>query len=74
MCESCEALTVNGVLCHEVGCPDAWMGEVRTCFECGCDFRAEERYQRCCWDCLRAEDHADDHVCDDDCRSYGCPR
>ncbi len=24
MCQSCEALTINGLYCHEHGCPDAW--------------------------------------------------
>ena len=44
-CNQCEALMINGVFCHETGCPntkaryDAESGEwikQRTCFECGC--------------------------------------
>jgi hypothetical protein len=44
-CDQCEALFINGVYCHETGCPnshsryDAESGEwirQRKCFECGC--------------------------------------
>jgi hypothetical protein len=47
-CESCEALSINGVWCHETGCPDAWMDDIRECLWCGSDFHPEERYQACC--------------------------
>ena len=50
-CNSCEALMINGVYCHETGCPDAWKSYTRECFECGFDFSPEERYQRVCQDC-----------------------
>ena len=50
MCNSCEALTINGVYCHEIGCPDAWQDEIRECLECGQDFKPETRYQTCCDD------------------------
>jgi hypothetical protein len=54
-CNQCAALVINGVFCHETGCPNSrktWMqddGEwVRflECFECGCDVREGE-----CCDC-----------------------
>jgi len=48
MCQSCEALTINGVLCHESGCPDAWENELRECPECGCEFEPNYREQRFC--------------------------
>jgi hypothetical protein len=48
MCQSCEVLRINGVLCHEQGCPDAWMDEIRQCYECGCDFTPESRNQILC--------------------------
>jgi hypothetical protein len=51
-------LSINGVACHEIGCPDAWKDETRECFECGCDFEPEQRYQQVC-DCVL-------DVCDDD--------
>lgn len=28
MCDSCEVLTINGVYCHELGCPEAWKDEI----------------------------------------------
>ncbi len=44
-CDRCEALMINGVFCHETGCPniharfdadsDTWVKQ-RKCFECGC--------------------------------------
>lgn len=47
MCNSCVAMTVNGVLCHEHGCPNAWKA-VRECAECGSPFVPENRFQECC--------------------------
>ena len=47
-CTSCEALMMNGVYCHETGCPDAWRDYVRECAECGCNFKPVERYERYC--------------------------
>jgi hypothetical protein len=43
-CDQCEALMINGVFCHETGCPNskktyrygAWI-RVIECFECGCE-------------------------------------
>lgn len=41
-CDQCEMLSINGVPCHERGCPNKdsrWDGEQwikqRVCFECG---------------------------------------
>lgn len=47
-CGSCDAVYINGVLCHESGCPDAWKDQVRECKFCGCDFIPEEPMQECC--------------------------
>lgn len=47
-CHSCELLRINGVVTHEIGCPDAWRDEVRECKNCGQKFLPEERYQECC--------------------------
>ncbi len=43
-CDQCEAATINGVFCHEQGCPNkgarydraegAWIKQ-RKCFDCG---------------------------------------
>lgn len=48
-CNQCEALMINGVFCHETGCPNTharyedgeWVRYVQ-CFECGCDVQAGE--------------------------------
>jgi len=50
MCDSCEAAMINGVLCHEHGCPDAWKDETRECEWCGKKFKPERRRQDCCCD------------------------
>ena len=47
MCDQCEAMMINGVLCHEHGCPDAWK-EIRECRECGREFKPESREDQFC--------------------------
>jgi hypothetical protein len=51
-CDECEILAINGVACHEHGCPhskDRWDGEQwiaqRRCFACGCTV---DRDDPCC--------------------------
>jgi hypothetical protein len=50
-CDQCQMLSINGVPCHETGCPntnarwDAESGEwikQRKCFECGCTVDADD--------------------------------
>lgn len=48
ICDSCQLIKINGVVCHETGCPEAWKDESRECVECGMDFQPEERYQQTC--------------------------
>lgn len=48
VCQSCQPARINGVLCHEHGCPDAGRDEVRECRFCGCEFKPENRFQKCC--------------------------
>lgn len=50
-CDSCEVVYINGVRCHEQGCPEAWKEKKVACFVCGFDFQPEERYQNVCPDC-----------------------
>lgn len=50
MCDFCEALSINGVKCHETGCPDAWRDEVRECGWCSCEFTPENKRARFCSD------------------------
>jgi hypothetical protein len=55
-CDGCNPSRINGVLCHEAGCPEAWRDHAVACRECGCDFYPEERFRRVCEDCARAAD------------------
>jgi hypothetical protein len=49
-CDSCSPTIINGVLCHETGCPDAWRDCSRECKWCGAEFHPTEKYQRFCDD------------------------
>lgn len=75
-CQSCEALMINGVYCHETGCPDAWRDEVRKCKWCGSEFNPENPEQRWCdWSCVAAYHGLPDPECehewyDNNGRSY----
>jgi hypothetical protein len=51
---------IQGVFCHETGCPEAWKDKPVTCSECGFDFVPEERYQTVCTDCQFVEEITDD--------------
>jgi hypothetical protein len=54
MCKQCEAIVINGVLCHETGCPEAYKDQVRECKWCGQEFTPEEQRQEfCSEDCYR---------------------
>jgi hypothetical protein len=55
-CDQCEALVINGVYCHETGCPNSrktWIADrgewvlFLECFHCGCDVE-EGTYCGCC--------------------------
>ncbi len=50
-CQSCNAVAINGVNCHETGCPDAWRDKPKRCFDCGCKFIPEVRFANICQDC-----------------------
>lgn len=59
-CDQCQVVRINGVACHETGCPNSWLhpitGEpyLRECEECGCDFKPEEKHEKRCQDCVTA--------------------
>uniref|UniRef100_A0A6M3JWB1 Uncharacterized protein n=1 Tax=viral metagenome TaxID=1070528 RepID=A0A6M3JWB1_9ZZZZ len=56
MCGSCVALMINGVRCHEQGCPDAWRDYKNECGWCGQKFDPEERGQKyCSEDCAECD-------------------
>lgn len=50
-CKGCEVVYINGVKCHELGCPEAWKDETITCTECGCEFKRTFRTQKVCSTC-----------------------
>lgn len=50
MCTSCEALRVDGILHHEISCPDAWKNTVKKCKWCGSEFKPIHSGQVCCDD------------------------
>ncbi len=49
-CDQCQMLSINGIPCHETGCPNAWKGVNRECKHCGCPFIPSERHQKVCSD------------------------
>ena len=49
-CDACEMLTINGLACHETGCPDAWRDHDRECDWCGQRFQPEAKGTRVCSD------------------------
>lgn len=67
MCDSCQALTINGVLCHETGCPDAWTDTTRKCKWCGAQFKPDNGNQDFCdASCYRAYYNIPEDVAEDD--------
>jgi len=57
-CDSCQIVSIQGVPCHETGCPDSWIdpatgrGYIRECKWCGSKFEPEEKEEHfCCVDC-----------------------
>lgn len=47
-CDGCSPDMINGILCHESGCPDAWRDYDRDCKWCGQTFQPENRNQQFC--------------------------
>lgn len=64
-CCQCQLLRINGVVCHETGCPLAYRDERRECRWCGTEFAPEDRGQVYC----SPECHSDD--CGNGCIPYG---
>ena len=55
MCNSCEVLNINGLNCHETGCPEAWKDhKEQECQWCGFMFKKDTEYQKfCCEQCAQ---------------------
>jgi rRNA maturation endonuclease Nob1 len=47
-CNQCEVLYINGIKCHEHGCPEAYKDEKRICKWCGSEFTPEDKNQQFC--------------------------
>ena len=55
MCNSCEVLNINGVRCHELGCPDSWKDYTIDCDYCESEFQPESKGQSVCLGCQEDE-------------------
>ena len=49
-CDGCNPSMINGHLCHEPSCPDAWRDYIRECEWCGSDFEPQTYDQVYCSD------------------------
>ena len=47
-CDGCSPSMINGLLCHEAGCPYAWKDDKAECAFCGSEFLREHKDQICC--------------------------
>ena len=53
-CDQCQVVAINGIACHETGCPNSWLDPAtskplpRECKWCGSDFEPEDGYQNFC--------------------------
>ena len=47
-CNACEAKMIQGVYCHELGCPEAFRDHGRECKWCGAMFKPDESRPVCC--------------------------
>lgn len=50
-CDGCNIQVVNGVVCHEQGCPYVFKDRKIECSICGFDFYPEDMFQNICSDC-----------------------
>lgn len=57
-CRSCSVLMINGMRCHEIGCPDAWRDAEYNCAWCGSTFEPEVKTQWACSDDCAEAYHA----------------
>lgn len=56
MCDSCNVLNINGINCHETGCPDAWEDYLSECVWCGQEFKPKWKNQQYCSDSCMYDD------------------
>ena len=65
-CPSCEILVINGVACHEHGCPTSYLYSRRECRNCGYDFEPEYQNHRFCSESCHAIYYGLDCSCDEE--------
>ncbi len=53
-CDQCNPAMINGVYCHETGCPNEWRDIKKDCFECGFDFYREYQFDEVCKECQQS--------------------
>jgi hypothetical protein len=55
-CPSCQLMVIQGVICHERGCPDGHLFTTQECKWCGTEFRPVEKRREsfCCASCEAA--------------------
>jgi len=56
-CDQCQIVRINGIPCHETGCPDSWDGATGECENCGCEFELTHRGHSFCDDSCAASYH-----------------
>lgn len=66
ICGACQIVTINGILCHEIGCPDAWQTETRECEECGAEFTPESKWDKTCSHACEIDYSGADCFCGED--------
>lgn len=66
MCNSCEVLYINGVKCHETGCPEAWKDQIFDCIWCGTEFTPEYKGQDYCSESCFLIDSGLDYMLDNE--------
>ena len=54
-CDQCEVMCINGVRCHEIGCPVAWKDYKIECKNCKRAFVPKVKGQDCCTQQCRRE-------------------
>jgi hypothetical protein len=55
-CYGCSPSRINGVFCHEYGCPEAWKDKPKTCFMCGCEIFVPNGVSEICPECEMDEE------------------
>ncbi len=48
MCTQCELVHINGIPCHETGCPISYQDTIRECNWCGVNFNPSDQHQTEC--------------------------